>query len=250
MKTILAINPGKKKRKSKTKTKRAPAKKAARKKSTSKGKKVMAAAKKRRSQKRSTTKRGGVRKYKRNPSARSTAKRAAKGARTILDGLQLQKSLIDATKGTAGALCTQLFAKKFGTSEEGGANDSNWTYKQYLLGLGGAFSAGVAAELVKKGQGKEFLKGGLTLLGYKLFVNEVAPQSEMLQSAFGEDTYPDYSMAGMGEDEVYLLGEDNNYYPAHEMAGELVQPGSLGAGELVAPGALGEDVYAEVMGRR
>lgn len=241
MKTILTINPGKKK---KTKSR-----KTAKRKTTSKGK-TMAAKRKSTAKKRTTSVTKKRKSYKTNP---SRSRRLAKGAKTILSGLQLQRTLVDTTKGIGGALAAQYFAKRF--ADNGGANEADWTYKNYLLALAGAFAAGIGAEMFSRGSGREFLKGGLTLTGYKLITNEISQKSEFVNEYFGEDL-PSYM--GQDDEEVYLLGADNNYYPASEFEGELVQPGVLGGelvspgamgGELVAPGELGDDPYMRMMGK-
>ena len=194
----------------------------------------------------------------RNPSRRAAvARRATSAFKNVLN----VRNVIEAAQGTGGMLATQFFAKRF--ADGGGANDSDWTWKNYTWGAVGAVGSGLAASLVSQRAGKEFFKGGLSLLMYKLVVNEWAEKSDFISEYFGEadetvfmgddgnmyspgDTY-------LGDDgEVYLMGQDgswNNAYLGPETAlGEaLVPPGSLGEA-LVPPGSLGEDPYTRTFG--
>lgn len=170
-------------------------------------------------------------------------------------------------------MATQFFAKRF--ADGGGANDADWTWKNYTWGLVGAFGSGLVAEMIRKGSGKEFLKGGLSLLGYKLLVNELAQKSEFVQEYFGEEipgevfmgTDGQYYGAGdtyLGQDgEVYLMGQDGMWRPTSDMGrnpwpdeylgpetslgATLAPPGALGE-TLAPPGSLGEDPYARAFG--
>lgn len=261
MKTILAINPRKKKKR--TNKKKATNKRATRSTTTRKKGAIMAAKRKRKRTAKPATKAISRRRsYKRNPAPkkRRRSATAARGAASILRNLKPMESVVDSAKQVGGMLCTQFFAKRFAAG--GGANDPNWTWKNYTWGLGGAFVAGIGAEMIKRGSGREFLKGGLSLLGYKLVTNELAEKSTFVKTWLGETDsveelmYSDEDLAPasyLGEDgEVYLLGQDGNYYPElvspSSMGSDLVTPGALGD-DLVYPGALGQDPFQEVMGR-
>lgn len=203
--------------------------------------------------------------------ARRAVSRAGHTARGLLSSLQPLSTAKQALVGLAGALLCQLAAKRFGGDSPGGAND-NWGKRNYLFGALGTLAGAALADMIKKGSGKNVLLGGLTLLAYKIFTNEIAPQNTFLQTNFGEDT--NLLMGGFGEDyqigdvytdgigDEYLLGA-GGWQPLDEshriMSGEedilmgetLVPPDSLGFGEtLVAPGPLGfgQDPYQTVYG--
>jgi hypothetical protein len=253
-KQILLINPCKSnpRRHGKKQEKNAMAKKKPgpkpgkkRRKSTSSG----AAPKRRRSSKKSTSKK----RRRRNPS------RVSGTAMSLLAPRNLLSYGLDATKGFGGALAAQFFAKKF--AEGGGGNDPNWSWKNYLLGMGGAFSSGFVAELIKRGSGRPFIVGGLTLLLYKAWVNEVAPRSAFVDTYWGQDmlTSNNDQMQYLGYDgqyytpgdnylgadgEMYLLGTNGMWYPTSEnyrdpdMHGALVPSSSMG-GAFEPEGSLG-----------
>lgn len=249
---IVAINPkkkkgGKPKKRAKPKEKNTVAKK--------KRKKTKAITKKR----------------KRNPTkAKRAARWAGRRARATIGGMKIGTALVNTIPHVGGMMAAQWGAKKF--SEGGGANDPNWEFKNYLTGGAAAFAAGFLAENLKRGYGQKVLEGGLALLGYKVLVNEVAPQSEWFMEQFGED---EFVMMGQEEDEyeaifgadddeydpgdayladdgeTYILGEDGRWYPVSESHRQISQddvellgnglepPGRLGD-ELERPGRLGD----------
>jgi hypothetical protein len=258
MKTIMTINPRRKKKaKKKSTTKKKSTsykKKPVRNAGKKKGLKAMP--KKRKAAKRKVTKR----RRRRNPGLASRAK-------GVLSVKGIREAAVGALRQTGGALLSQFFAKKF--AEGGGANDPNWTYKNYLLNALGALAAGVAAEVVRPGVGKDFLKGGLTLLAYKIFVNEVAPQNEFLMTNFGDSDmdmeYPEGDVYQDANGREYLLGQDGFWRPTdetHRLGEALISPSAIGD-EYVSPGTLApmgstlatpsslgayEDPYQKVMG--
>ena len=188
-----------------------------------------------------------------------------------LGGMKIGTALVNTIPHVGGMMAAQWGAKKF--SEGGGAIDPNWEFKNYLTGGAAAFAAGFLAENLKRGYGQKVLEGGLALLGYKVLVNEVAPQSEWMMEQFGEDEFvmmgqaeEDEYEAIFGQDdeydpgdayladdgETYILGEDGRWYPVSESHRQLAQddveellgdglepPGRLG-GELEKPGRLGD----------
>lgn len=252
MKTILTINPKKIGSTKKNKTARK--------------KNVMA---KKRTKKRTTARKNPAPIKRRRRRARANPSRtrsAARKATTILSGLKIPTATVNALKATGGMLAAQFAAKRF--AEGGGANEQEWSWKNYAFGVGGAFAAGIGGELIKKGSGHEFLKGGLSLMMYKFVTNELAQKSEWINSALGEESAyilgTDGQYRAPGEEyigdagETYILGEDGYWNEADaeisgnedyydEMSGsELAPPGVLG-GTLAPPGELG-DAYADTFG--
>ena len=185
---IVAINP--KKKKGGKKKKAAPTKKD----------KTMA--KKKRKKSKAITKR-----RKRNPSPGKLARRAGRRARMTLGGMKIGTALANTIPHVGGMMAAQWGAKKF--SEGGGANDPNWEFKNYLTGGAAAFAAGFLAENLRRGYGQKVLEGGLALLGYKVLVNEVAPQNEWMMEQFGED---EFMMMGQDDDEFEaVFGQDDEF---------------------------------------
>jgi hypothetical protein len=272
MKEILLINPGKRK---KTAGKKRPAKKAKAKKT---GVKTMATAKrkKRTSPKKRTTaaaprrttrtKRTTRRRRRRNPSIRAIGGRTA----SMFTAKALTGYAVDAAKQFGGQLACQFAAKKFA---EGGGSLEVWGWKNYMFGLIGTFVSGIGADMIKRGSGAEFIKGGMALMMYKAFTQKLANKSNFVQTYFGEESMaPEYKQylgydgnyyspgdSYLGEDgEVYLMGADGVWRPTtenyrdpallgYEQIGESIIPaGSLG--ESLSPvGPLGEDPYLESM---
>jgi len=194
----------------------------------------------------------------RNPTRRAAAARRAGSA---LKNVLNMKNVIEAAQGTGGMLATQFFAKKFAAG--GGANDSDWTWKNYTWGAVGAVASGLGASLISNNAGKEFFKGGLSLLMYKLVVNEWAEKSDFISEYFGAgetvfmgsdgnayspgDTY-------LGDDgEVYLMGQDGTWKNAYvgpetALGGTVAAPTNLG-GTVAMPTSLGADPYANVFAK-
>lgn len=267
MKEILLINPGKKKSGKKKTARKAKSQKT--------GVKAMAATKKKRTTKRKTTKSAAAprkttrtrksttrRRRRRNPSLRSVGSRTA----SMFSGKAMMSYTIDAAKQFGGQLACQFAAKKFA---DGGGSLEVWGWKNYMFGLLGTFVSGIGADMIKRGSGAEFIKGGLALMMYKAFTQKLAAKSNFVQTYFGEDVAPEYQQylgtdgqyyspgdQYLGDDgEVYLMGADGVWRPTSENyrdpallgygMGESVMPaGSLG--ESVMPvGPLGQDPYLE-----
>lgn len=213
---------------------------------------------------------------------RTWRKRAASTARGLIGSLQPLQTVKLAAQNLVGMLIVQFASRKFGGDSPGGSKD-NWSKRNYLFGLLGAAAGAALADLVKKGTGKHVLQGGLALIGYQLFVNEIAPQTPFLANNFGEDNLLGFSGYGadstnyspgdlaLGDDgRQYLAGDDGYFRPVDEshrlMSGEdallgfgeeLVSPGRLGGfdgydgfgEEMITPGRLGEvDRYAAIYG--
>lgn len=104
-------------------------------------------------------------------------------------------------------LAAKWAAKKF-PGMEGGADTDNWTFKNYLAGGAGALIAGFIAENFKKGVGQKVLEGGIDLLMYKIFMNEVVPQNTFLTEQFGAED--EIVLLGEDDEPVVLLGEDDD----------------------------------------
>ena len=146
-----------------------------------------------------------------------------------------------------GALICKFAAKRF---VKGGGEKEDWGWKNYGLGLAATVIAGLLSSAVFRGRGSiatSIIKGGLLLFLYKLFVNEVAPQSKWLESWFGadEDIYPDMSEdLDIEEDDIYtdgtsdvVYGADVRYRPVNEMHRQppLVAPASAEMGVTIEP---------------
>jgi hypothetical protein len=257
---IMVLNPGKKGRRKKTMAKRRRTIKRA----------APVARRTRRRARKNPTMSAAPR---RRSIARRAVSRAGHTARGLLSSLQPLSTAKQALVGLAGALLCQFAAKKFGGDSPGGAND-NWGKRNYLFGALGTVAGAALADMIKKGSGKNVLLGGLTLLAYKIFTNEIAPQNTFLQTNFGADENTDLLMGygqdgyqigdvytdGIGDD--YLLGA-GGWQPMDEshriltgtdeilMGETLTPPNHLGFGEtLVAPGSLGygADPYQTVYG--
>jgi hypothetical protein len=217
MPTIIALNPRKKGKKKKGKKKRkrpamtALQKKYFGKKAERKGPTKMAKAKKKTTKKRYNPKKkkGGGGGSRRGGAIASTIFGAAKSTVPLLFG----------------ALTAKFFAKKFA---EGGAESDNWNWKNYALAGGSTVGAAflVGALFRKKAITQKVLEGGLLLLAYKLFTNEIAPMNQYTESWFGgaEDEFDPYGAIDQGEEgdiwegdnEDYVKGVDGYWRPASE----------------------------------
>jgi hypothetical protein len=121
-----------------------------------------------------------------------------------------------------GALAAKFAAKRFVT-EPGGEGD-DWTWKHYLFGLLGAGIAGVGTSAIFKGRAsaQHVFQGGLLLMGYKFFINEVAAKNEKMSEWFsGEEEVPEEALP--------------------EVSGQQMLPGSISWDERGKPYVLGAD---------
>lgn len=219
------------------------------------------AAPKRRTARRTVAKK---RKRRRNPSLRSVGSRTA----SMFSGKAITGYAVDAAKQLGGQLACQFAAKKFA---EGGGSLEVWGWKNYLFGTIGTFVAGIGADMIKRGSGAEFIKGGLALMMYKAFTQKLASKSNFVQTYFGEDVAPEYQQylgtdgnmyspgdTYLGEDgEVYLMGADGVWRPTSEsyrdpallgygMGESIIPAGSLG--ESLSPvSSLGADPYLQAL---
>lgn len=211
----------------------------------------------------------------RNPSRARRARRAVvRRAGGALGGLNFKQALKTVPLNTLGMLAAKWAAKRFGEAASE-TDPASWNYASYLKGAAGAAAAGFLANMIKRGTGQRVLEGGMALMLYKLFQNEVVPGKEFLQNQFGADPV---RVPGVIEEnsagEPFILGEDNQWYPldgADDYRMEpgygfgqpgydtyegdsLVSPGPLGFGDsLVSPGPLGfgdDNMYRNAFLRR
>lgn len=218
--------------------------------------------------------------------ARRVASRVGHSARGLLSSLAPLSTAKQALVGLAGALLCTFAARRFpGAGNPPVGSNDNWTKRNYLFGALGTLAGAALADMIKKGTGKNVLLGGLTLLAYKIFTNEIAPQSMFLLQNFGADENDMLQGYGYGQDGEMLMGYGQDGYqigdvytdalgddyllgaggwqPLDEshrimsgtdeilMGETLVAPDHLGFGEtLVAPGPLGfgQDPYQTVYG--
>lgn len=164
--------------------------------------------------------------------AGAKVKRGASRAKSYGKSLVLGVNMPDALRSTIplllGALAAKFTAKKF---SDGGAEADNWTWKNYAFGLLGTLIAAFATQAIFKartGTATKVMEGGLILVAYKLFTNEIAPQNTTLQTWFGENE-------AMPEFEGYA-----NY--GAEMGPQDFRPGDIWQGDL-SDYVMGEDGY-------
>lgn len=197
--------------------------------------------------------------YRKNPSARKYARRAASSARSTFAGLNFKTALKNAPYYLIGMFGSKWMAKRFG----GGASETDpesWNYRSYLQGGLGAVATAFTMQMVKPGSGQKVLEGGLNLMLYEMVQNELISPNAWAQGQFG-----DYGELGDGgyepgdieQDETgrtYLLGDDGQWRELPEdVSGALQRVGPLGEtldpvgplGQLQTVGPLGAaDPYA------
>lgn len=185
-----------------------------------------------------------------NPSSpkRSIARRA--GSR-LTSGLSIKVALKDQIPIQIGMLASQWAAKRWG-SDASELDPTTWTWASYAKGAGGAFLAGMAANMIKPGLGQKVLTGGLAHIVHRIVRNEVIEKSEWGVQQFGageegggiyvDDDGTPYSTAG-GE---YLpLDEQHRMLPSGSVMGDSVVPaGPLGYGQIEPVGPLGESDFS------
>lgn len=180
-----------------------------------------------------------------NPSkTRRLARRAGAYGKQTLLGVNVQGAIKSTVPLLLGALACKFAAKKFA---DGGADGENWTWKNYAFGLVGGFVVAFGCQAVfktKAGTTQKILEGALLLIGYKLFVNELAPTNDSLETWFGgdDDDASEYlpemtGWEGMGDiyqdGEVdYIQGEDGAWRP---MDDDHRMPGGMGSTEQLEP---------------
>ena len=259
MPIIMAVNP----RKRKKKTRRTKA-------AIAKGTQPMAK-KRKKAVKRRT--------YRRNPSrARRAIRRGARAAgsygKSLVLGVNMSQALRSTIPLLLGALACKFTAKKF---TDGGAEGDNWTWKNYAFGVLGTLVAAFATQALfkaKQGTATKVMEGGLLLVAYKIFTNEIAAKNDTLSewfsgdeslpemdgyyAGYGEELSPEDFTPGdiwQGDDTDYVMGEDGYWRPldeSHRAVGALgafVEPATPGMGALGAyvetatPGMGGEDDF-------
>ena len=152
---------------------------------------------------------------------------------TVLGGINVTNVAKDIFPLWIGAMICKFTARRFVSGGEDQTTD--WSWKNYGLGVVGTLGAALLSAAVFKGKGRiaqNILAGGLLLTLYKLFMNEVVYKSQWMTSWFGqeEDIYPDMSgYTDPDEDEIdegdlyqdqdqtYAYGQDLRYRPVNEM---------------------------------
>jgi hypothetical protein len=194
----------------------------------------------------------------RNPSSpkRSYARRAAS---RLTSGLSIKAALKDQVPIQIGMLASQWAAKRWGT-DASELDAASWNWASYAKGAGGAFLAGMAANMIKPGLGQKVLTGGLAHIVHRIVRNEIIEKSEWGTQQFGsgeqgEGIYVDedgtpYSTSG---GEFLPLDEQHRMLPSGSVMGDSVVPaGPLGYGQIEPVGPLGEgdfSRYARSYGR-
>jgi hypothetical protein len=201
--------------------------------------------------------------YRKNPSARKYAKRAASSARSTFAGLNFKSALKNAPMYLIGMFGSKWMAKRFG----GGASETDpesWNYRSYLQGGLGAVASAFAMQMIKPGSGQKVLEGGMNLMLYEMIQNELIQPNAWAQGQFGDMGYGEmgdggYEPGDVEQDEygrTYLLGDNGQWRELPEDVGGALQPvGPLGQLEPVGPlgqlepvGPLGaSDPYARAL---
>jgi len=149
---------------------------------------------------------------------------------TTLGGINISNVAKDIFPAWIGMMIVKFTVTKFVDGGEDQTTD--WSWKNYLIGLAGIFGAALLSAAVFKGRGRiaqNLLLGGLLLLAYKLFMNEIVYKFSWMTNWFGqeEDIYPE--MSGQTDDEIeegdlyqdqdqtYAYGQDLRYRPVNEM---------------------------------
>jgi len=187
MPDILAINPTRRKRRTagKKSTKRR------KKKASSRGKEYVM--RYRRRAVRPVTRRRKRRKPRRNP---SRSRRYARSTTSFL-GREVGTVVRDIVPILGGMLAGAYVAKRFSDEGQGGLSGA-WTWKSYLLAIGGGWVAGMIAGLItgKKAKMRQHgLLGGCLLAAYIAIVKEGGTRSQTLSSWFaGQGGYGSYGL--------------------------------------------------------
>lgn len=260
MPTIIALNPRgkgkKKKRKKKQKKRKMSAlqlkyfgSKAQRKNSKKKrGKKKMAKKKRKMTalQKKyfgtKAQRKGSTAMAKKKTRKRSNPKKKKSTRRRFSAGVNLMGAAKSTVPLLFGALVAKFAAKKFA---EGGSETENWNWKNYAFAGVGTFAAAyfVSAVLKKRAPAQKVLEGGLLILAYKLFTNEIAPMNSYTESWFAgaEDEFNPYNGLDAGEpgdlwasdSGDYVKGIDGYWRPASES--HRIPQGNRSMGDVMVP---------------
>lgn len=238
MPIITAINPRKKKPRKSGKKKGAP----------------QMAKKKRRAPRKTKT----IVKYRTRKNPKRAIKRAGSYAKQQILGVNVTGALKSTIPLLLGALACKFAAKKF---TDGGADDENWTWKNYAFGLLGGMVAAFGAQALFKtrsGTTQKILEGAFLLTVYKIFVNEIATSNSTMDEWFGEDdALPDYDGLGaedmgpsaflppgtsgvmgdiwQGDDQDFVQGPDGAWRPIDEGHREPMNVTGLGDDDMLRP---------------
>ncbi|OGO03685.1 MAG: hypothetical protein A2Y72_07745 [Chloroflexi bacterium RBG_13_53_26] len=227
----------------------------------------MAKRRRRRTAATTTTRR---RRRRHNPSrARTIARRVGTRARGAFAGLNFKGALKEVPMELIGMFSAKWAAKRFGNPATE-TDPASWNAASYIKGALGAVGGGILMNMIKPGSGHDVLRGGLSLMAYKLIENKGIANSPFWSAQLGADESAArvpgvIEMNGLGE--PFILGEDYQWRPLngaddyraisgygadeYVMGDALVRPGPLGAEEmygdaLVRPGPLGaEEMYGE-----
>lgn len=161
----------------------------------------------------------------------------------ILAGTSIPNAMRSMLPMTAGALLAKVSQKRFGDKT---AEDGNWTWKDYVAGGLGALAASLGSRYLLRATAntqQKVLEGGLLILTFKLITQEIVPMSTTAMEWLGEDgnTYRAGDLYETEAGEQYMLGAGGEwqYLPANTGA-QFEQGGFVGESEPVSPpGRLG-----------
>lgn len=258
MNEILLINPRKRRKKKRAVAKRRVKRRATTTQKTYRKRRAVSAASRRKTtrrvlampKKRRTTRRR--KSYRKNPTVRTYARRAARRAKSSFAGLDFKKAMKNIPLFQIGMFASK-FAAKFKSDGATEIDPESWTAIHYLKGSLGSVGAGFLAQMIKPGTGQKIMEGGLNFVVFKILENELIQKNETARNWLGGYDYEgaDYLPGDVEQDESgksYLLGEDYQWreLPESTMEGELYRPGPLG--QVVPVTHLGaEDPYAKAL---
>lgn len=170
-----------------------------------------------------------------NP-APSRGRRAYQYGRQTIGGINIGSAFKSMFPLLLGALAAKAAAQKLGDK---GKEGQNWSYKEYGFALLGGFVMAVAVSMIFKAKGttaQKVMEGAFMIVGYKIFINEIASEHEALRAWFegdndayplegySQDAYPSDVMEGYKpgdmyqakDGETYVLGDDNYWRPISE----------------------------------
>jgi len=180
-------------------------------------------------------------------------------------GVNMTSALRNTVPLLLGALAAKFTAKKF---TDGGKESDNWTWKNYAFGVLGTLVAAFATQALfkaKTGTATKVMEGGLLLVAYKIFTNEIAPMNDTMEEWFsGDEAMPEMEVDGygdwgeelgpddftpgdiwQGDDTDYVMGSDGYWRPLDEGhravqgLGSFVEPATPGMGSFVEPATPG-----------
>jgi len=252
MPVILAVNPVKKKKRSKAKRKVKARSAATKKTRVIIRRPLVEVTTTMAKRKRARTRSGQFKKASHNPSrarragaivrrvVRTSRKRSAAYIGKTIGGINLTGAMKAALPMLLGALAFKFAGKKWGG--EGGAETDNWSARHYLFGAIGGFVAAFATSALFKGTratAQRVAEGAMLMAAYKIFTLEIAPRQESLNAWFGQDDealpeLPAGGYKGLGAGDIletpqgsYVLGADGEWRPVDDgnrMLGDRVSP--------------------------